>query len=195
MPLFSFAETIFLDDSDKNSEELFILKEVKNPIKKTEAIVEKDYYAIFIKNGVYIEVLGEGKHQVVASGERSDSVLLIYVAMSKSLTVKWATLLKFDSIDRASIGMRGELEVKIGDLIKAYKELYEEGTAEKLQTKLRNRICNEIQPIVAKTIELRGIQILDDGVKFAEEIGVSFSDILLKDYGLKLVGFTIDKTE
>lgn len=189
MPLFSFSDTISLGDNKDG--EMFIIKEIKNPIKKTVAIVDKDYYAIFFKNGAYVEILGEGKHQVAAKGEKNTFVLLIYVSMTASLSVKWAIPLVSEE---AKFGLRGELEVKIGDIGKAYKEI-EGGSAEKLQLKLKNRICSELPAIIARAIEEMGKEALTDNAELAEAISPAISEILLKDYGLKLVGLTVDKTE
>ncbi len=186
MPLFSFSETISLSGSDQS--DLFTIKEVKNAIKKTVAVVGENHYAIFIKNGEYVEILGEGKHQVVKKGEKNVSVLLIYVSMSASLHVKWA-------IPREEfIGLRGEIEVKIGDIGKAYKEI-EGGSAEKLQLKLRSRICNEIRPMVARILEERGEEVLGDNIELGKALSPAIAEVLQKDYGLKLVGLTVEKAE
>lgn len=189
MPLFSFADTVSLVGPEKG--ELFVIKEVTNAARKTVAHVDKDHYAMFFKNGAFVDTLGEGKHKVVASNETDVSVVLIYASKSASLEVKWATPVHFEASEKMSI--RGEFEVGIGDLGLAQKALIEEGkySVEKVRLKLRNRICSEIQPIVAKAIEERGAEIMNSDMRLAEIVRPAVSDILSKDYGLKLVSFGV----
>lgn len=191
MPLF-FADTISLTDSDKS--ELFVIKEVIGAVKKTIAVVDKDHYAVFFKGENYIDTLGEGKHKIISGNEVNVSAKLIYISKTAVLDVKWATPARFEVSGGIKIGLRGEFNVQISDVGTAYRQLLEDNTysAEKLVMKLRNRMCGEIQPIVAKVIEDSGVNIIDDCERLSKLVKPSINAIFLKDYGLTLVNFDLN---
>ncbi len=195
MSLFSFAETVALSEEERA--ELFVYKEIKNPIKKTVAVVDESHYAIFIKDGVYVDSLPEGRHTLTSGNESAQSLKLIYASKAGKVNIKWATPVKFDVGSGESshkVAMRGEFEVQIGELRKAYCELNPESdySDEKLRLKLRNRLLSELQPIVAKITEENGFSILNNADELAISIEPAVADFLIKDYGLRLVLFALE---
>lgn len=202
MSLFFKKKLIELNESELQNNELFLNKVVSKPNKKVMVVISDTHNAIFLKDGVYINTLSAGKYPILDKGERVDNVEFVYVSKSCKLEVKWATPNRLEMRDPQTdtpikVGIRGTFEVQINNARKAYDELMgvdKTYNITVLQDKLRSRMCNEIQPIMAKVMDKQNLSYdkIESKDKIAELITPTISDIFSKDYGLKLSSFTID---
>lgn len=202
MNWFSKEKIISLNGEELAEENLFVRKQILSPTKKTKAFIDKDHVGILLKDGEYHGILQTGKHFLVDKKEKYINVIdLIYVSQIGKVEVKWGTTNKFELREEENIyevGVRGAFTVKICNVLKAYQTLYDVGTfdIEQFKERLRSRMCNEIQAMLAHCMQENDFYIKDmDENKdaIATSLTPIVSEMFIKDYGLLPITFVIDE--
>ncbi len=193
---------VTLDQAEIDKNELFVRKQIDRPNKHVIIVVPELYNAILIKQGEYCNSLPSGKYPAVNRNEKKISVELMYVSKTREVEIKWGLPGKFELSDKncnvAKVGARGSLKFKIAEPRKAYFELIDSENSfseEHLQTKLRNRLCVEIQPFIAKAVNELNLEVdsLDKNcIEVAALIMPMVAEMIKRDYGLQLDMFTVD---
>lgn len=193
-----------------NNEELFEKLSLDDCVYGSKIIVPETHSAIFLKDGILMNVLEPGAHEIFEMQKTglfckkptSCVVDVVYMSKHAKLQVFWGTKKQFDTRDPITdlpikIGCSGEFEVQIGNPKKAYLELIgatKSYTLSEMKERLQGRMSVYIEEAIARAMREKSLS-YDRFSEYKNEIAKNIEKIIAKmfeqNYGLKLFSFTL----
>ena len=195
-----------------NNEELFVKISLDECAYGSRIIVPETHNAVFLKDGVLMNVLDSGAHDVFemkkvglfAKKPTACTVDVIYLSKTAKLRVLWGTKQQFDTRDPITdlsikVGGSGEFEVQIGNPRKAYLELIgatKSFSLQELKERLSGRMAVYIEEAIAKAMREKNLsydRFSEHKNEIAENVKAILAKMFAEDYGLKLFSFTLSR--
>jgi len=193
------------------NEELYCKMSLDDCSLDTKIIVPETHNAVFLKDGILMNVLQSGAYPAFETEKRglfakktstSCTVDVIYLSKTARLKVLWGTKQPFKTHDPltdlvVTVGCGGEFEVQIGNPRKAYLELIgamKNFSLQELKERLAGRMVVYIEDAIARAMREKEIsydRFSEHKIAIGESIKETVGKIFEDDYGLKLFSFTL----
>ena len=193
-----------LNDLELTNNDLFVRKNLTSFDRKAQILVYPTHTAILIKDGILVNTLDEGRHDIFDKKEDKDvrEVEVVYMSKTAKLQALWGTRTKMNMRDpvtgtRVEVGVNGEYEVQIRNPRQFYLELVGADkmfTLETLKERLLGRILNNVEPICARYMKENNLSYVDfaeNRIMVADLVRDNIKQMFEREYGLNLFSFTI----
>ena len=194
-----------------NNEELYCKMSLDECSLDTKIIVPETHNAVFLKDGILMNVLQSGAYPAFETEKRgffgkrastSCTVDVIYLSKTARLKVLWGTKMPFKARDPltdivVTVGCGGEFEVQIGNPRKAYLELIgamKNFSLQELKDRLAGRMVVYVEDAIARAMREKEIsydRFSEHKIAIGDSIKETVGKLFEEDYGLKLFSFTL----
>lgn len=208
-----FKKTTYIKN-DASNDVLFYKQTIDETVKKSQILVGPTDVAFIEKDGMLLDVLEEGIHDVFDKKSKlfpffqdkkcKTGIDVIYMNKTLRSQILWGTPNYINAVDPhytvpVEIGSSGELEIQINNPRKFYLELVgrdNEFTIKDLKKRLTQKIISQLEPNIITSLhdmDVSSEHLLLTKQAVEDNINEKLKTNFYKNYGINLVSFSISK--